>query len=234
MQITGFSVDCLRCRTILVHMSIKIKTVVVGAYQVNCFLVWDNESSDGIIIDPGEQADLIVSNIDACGFTPKGILLTHGHFDHTAAVETLRAKYNIPLYAGKGEEELLTNASLNGSAMFGAEVSLAMPEHLLEDESPLTIGSLEFRVLATPGHSPGGVCFLHESEGVLFCGDTLFAQSIGRTDLPGGSMQVLMNSIEKKIMSLPDSVVCCPGHGPATTVGAERTSNPFINGSYFA
>lgn len=215
-------------------MSVKINTVVVGAYQVNCYLVWDEDTNEGVIIDPGDQADLIVEGIDNSGFTPKGILLTHGHFDHTAAVEELRKKYNLPLYAGAGEETLLTDPAFNGSTMFGSPVCLAKPEFLLEDESPLKIGSLGFRVLATPGHSPGGVCFLHESEGVLFCGDTLFAQSIGRTDLPGGSMPVLMKSIEEKIMSLPDNIVCYPGHGPATTVGAERTSNPFITGSHFA
>ena len=215
-------------------MSVKIKTVVVGGYQVNCYLVSEEESGVGVIIDPGDQADLIMNSIESSGFIPKGILLTHGHFDHTSAVEELRAKYSIPLYAGRGEEELLTNASLNGSALFGSPVNLADPEFLLEDEAPLTVGPVNFRVLATPGHSPGGVCYLEETAGALFCGDTLFAQSIGRTDLPGGSMQVLMNSIESKIMTLPDSVVCYPGHGPATTVGAERAGNPFINGSYFA
>lgn len=215
-------------------MSIRIETVVVGGYQVNCYLVWEDESNEGLIIDPGDQADLIQNGIKSAGFKPQGILLTHGHFDHTAAVEEMRGQYQIPLYAGRGEEKLLTDPALNGSAMFGSSVSLAEPEFLLEDEAPVKIGPISFRVLATPGHSPGGVCFLHEAEGLLFCGDTLFAQSVGRTDLPGGSSEILMKSIEQKIMTLPDSVVCYPGHGPATTVGAERAGNPFINGSYFA
>lgn len=215
-------------------MSVRIETLVVGGYQVNCYLVWEDETNEGVVIDPGDQADLIINGIQRSGFTPKGILLTHGHFDHTAAVEEIRAQYNLSLYVGSGEERLLTDPTLNGSSLFGSPVILAEPEFLLEDEAQVKIGPISFRVLATPGHSPGGVCFLHESEGVLFCGDSLFAQSIGRTDLPGGSMELLMKSIEQKIMTLPDSVVCYPGHGPATTVGAERANNPFINGSYFA
>ena len=215
-------------------MSIRIQTVVVGAYQVNCYLVWDDVKGEGVIIDPGDQTELIRTAIDRAGFKPQGVLLTHGHFDHTMGVEQLRSAYKIPLYAGKGELDLLTRPELNGSALFGGDVSLAPPEYLLEDEAPVKVGPISFRVLATPGHSPGGVCYLHETQGVLFCGDTLFAQSIGRTDLPGGSMETLMNSIETKIMKLPESVVCYPGHGPATTVGAEKTSNPFLNGMYFA
>lgn len=215
-------------------MKISQKIIVVGAYQVNCYLVYDTDTKEGVIIDPGDEGDRIMSEVETTGVTPKGILLTHGHFDHIAAVDELRQHYSIPLYAGQGETELLSDSAKNGSAMAGLSLTVEPAEFLLEDEVLVRVGAVEFRILATPGHSPGGVCYLQEAAGLLYCGDTLFAQSIGRTDLLGGSTEVLLKSINDKIMKLPDQVVCYPGHGPKTTVGTERTSNPFLNGSHFA
>jgi len=212
----------------------QLATLVVGPFEVNCYLYFDEATKDGLIIDPGADSDKIIDAVDRLGFTPKAILLTHGHGDHIAAVADVKEKYDIPLYVGDGEEELLASPSANVSAMIGMPIVAPPPDELLKDEEVLTVGSIKLRVLATPGHSPGGVCYLDETEGNLFCGDTLFYGSIGRTDFPGCSTELLLDSIDKKIMSLPDSIICYPGHGPKTTVGGERINNPFLTGRYFA
>jgi len=192
-----------------------LRTLEIGPFAVNCYLYWDDSTGDGVIIDPGAGAGEICNEIESAGFTPKAILLTHG-------------------YIGRGEEPLLANPSANVSAMIGQPIVVPAPEHVVADEQVINIGSLTFRILATPGHTPGGVCYLDETGGLLFCGDTLFQMSIGRTDLPGGSFETLIESINQKIMTLPDQIICYPGHGPQTTVGAERTNNPFLTGRYFA
>ncbi len=210
-----------------------LKTLVVGPFQVNCYLYFDEASSDTVIIDPGAEDDRIIEQITEANLEPRAILLTHGHGDHIAAVAAVKDKYQIPLYIGRGEEELLANPSANVSALFANPIVAPPADHLLDDEQMLTAGTISLRVLKTPGHSPGGVCYLDETQGFLFCGDTLFYGSVGRTDFPGCSHESLIASINDKILKLPDSVVCYPGHGPETTVGAERTNNPFLRGDYF-
>ncbi len=212
----------------------ELLCIVVGPFEVNCYLYWDPKSGDGVIVDPGFDADRIASAVENEGITPRAILLTHGHGDHIAAVREIKDRYEIPVYVGKGEEELLANPSANVSALLGTPIVAPKPDHLVEDEQVIKIGSLIFRVLMTPGHTVAGVCYLDESEGRLFCGDTLFAGGVGRTDLPGGSMDTLLESIHNKILRLPDQVICYPGHGPHTTVGTERVSNPFLVGGGFA
>lgn len=221
--------SALFCRLVM-----KVQTITVGPFQVNCYLVWDEESGDGVIIDPGAEAGTIIAKVKESGCTPKAILLTHGHGDHIAAVAEIKDEYHLPLYIGKGEEELLENPSANVSAMFSQPIVAPPADKLLGDEEIVSAGTMQLKTFSTPGHSPGGVCYLHERRAILFCGDTLFQGSIGRTDFPGCSHSKLINSIETKILTLPDEVVCFPGHGPATTVGAERTGNPFLTGRYFA
>ena len=211
----------------------KLLTIVVGPFAVNCYLLWDEKSGDGLIIDPGAEPDHIMAQIDQASFSPRAVLLTHGHGDHIAGVGELVENYQIPLYAGVGEEELLANPSANVSAWFDKPITSPPADHLVKDEEIVQLGSIELRTLATPGHSPGGVCYLQEKEGLLFCGDTLFAGSIGRTDFPGCSLQVLLQSINDKILTLPDEIVCLTGHGPQTTIGAERNGNPFLAGGSF-
>ena len=212
----------------------KLETLVVGPYEVNCFLYYDEQNGDGVIIDPGADHERIEHAVAKAGFEPSAILLTHGHGDHIAAVEAVKSRYDIPLYVGAGEEELLKNPSANVSAMVGHPIVAPEADIILNDEQLITIGSITFKVLATPGHSPGGICYLDERNNRLFCGDSLFWGSIGRTDLPGGSLEVLLKSIRSKILTLPDTIVCLPGHGPQTTVGAERVSNPFLSEDFFA
>ncbi|MFQ5498334.1 MAG: MBL fold metallo-hydrolase [Candidatus Zixiibacteriota bacterium] len=212
----------------------KVNVVVVGPFQVNCYLYWDEDSGDGVIIDPGDEADLIEEAVTTSGFNPRGILLTHGHGDHIAALADVKELYDVPVYVGRGEEELLKSPSANVSALVGQPIVAPPPDELLDDEDVITCGSIRLAVLSTPGHTAAGVCYLDESAGWLFCGDTLFCGSIGRTDFPGGSYDTLISSIESKILKLPDSIVCFPGHGPRTTVGAERIGNPFLQGGQFA
>ena len=211
----------------------KIETIVVGEFEVNCYLVWDEKSRKSIVIDPGADGKTIIQPVSDNNLTLEAILLTHGHSDHIGAVREVKNRFQAPLYAGKGEERLLEDPMANLSAVMGLDISAPSAEHWVEDERLLDFGFVSFRVLATPGHSPGGVCYLDENGNRLFCGDTLFYGSIGRTDLPGCSHQQLLNSIFSKILPLPDGIVCHPGHGPSTTVGAERTNNPFLQGEHF-
>lgn len=207
---------------------------MVGPCEVNCYLFWNEETKDGVIIDPGADGGAIAKAIAAQKLEPKAVLLTHGHGDHIGAVREIMERFSLPLYASAEELPLLLNPAANLSAFMGHAVSTPKPDVLISDEQIVSFGALHLRVLATPGHSPGGVCFLDETDGVLFCGDALFQGSIGRTDLPGCSHETLIESIQRKILTLPDAVICYPGHGPQTTVGAERRSNPFLLGGFLA
>lgn len=211
----------------------KLEILVVGDLQVNCYLYWDEATGDGVIIDPGADEQLIFEGVTRCGFTPKALLLTHGHIDHIAAAAAVKEKYAIPLYIGAGEEGLLADSAANGAVMLAGPFDPPEADVLVHDEQALNLGSVFLKVLATPGHTPAGVCYLDERAGNLFCGDTLFWGSVGRVDLPGGSGAMLMKSIKTKVLTLPDGVTCYPGHGPKTTVGAERVNNPFLNGEIF-
>jgi hydroxyacylglutathione hydrolase len=212
----------------LAQMSKQIETIIVGSCEVNCYLCWDDQTGDLAIIDPGDEATAIEQRIARLKATPRGILLTHGHGDHFGGVAELVERFKIPVVAGKGEEQYLADPAFNLSVHLGAPISLPPADRLVADEDLVTFGSLVFRVLSTPGHTAGGVCYLDETLGVFFCGDTIFQGSIGRTDFPGSSFKQLMHSIQKQILTLPDEIVCYPGHGPQTTVGAERRSNPFL------
>ncbi len=197
-------------------------------------MYWKAESSKAVIIDPGADDYLILEAIKSQDISPQAILLTHGHVDHIGAVNSLRQSFGIPVFAGDGEQPLLSDPTANMSALTESAVTVDPPVNWLKDEELLVIADLSFKVLATPGHSPGGVCFLDESAGVVFVGDTLFYGSIGRTDFPGCSHTRLIDSISSKLLKLPNSIVCYPGHGPSTTIGAERVNNPFLKGDYFA
>lgn len=210
----------------------RLTTLIVGPFQVNCYLYWDPTSKTGIVFDPGGDEDVIFEAIRQTGMDLRAILLTHGHGDHIAAVAAIKQRFEVPLYMSEKDARLLSTPSDLVSTFYGRPVTAPPADSYVCDEQVLTVGPIAFRVLGTPGHSPGGVCYLDENEGVLFCGDTLFAGSIGRTDLPGGSYEQLLDSIHSKILTLPDAIVCLPGHGQQTTVGAERTGNPFLTGGY--
>ncbi len=209
----------------------EIEILEVSPLQVNCYLVWSKEDKIGVIIDPGDEDEMILERIENNDFQPKAILLTHGHADHIAAVAPLKKKLDIPIYIGKGDEKMLESPSANVSMMFGFQISCPPADHILKDGDVISFGSLEFSIFSTPGHSPGGICYFCKNS--LFCGDTLFNGSIGRTDLPGGDYRRLIDSIDKNILSLPDDIICYPGHGPKTTVGNEKKHNPFLAGERF-
>ncbi len=209
----------------------KTKTLVVSPFEVNCYLVWNETDNTGVIIDPGDEDELIFEQVEKAGFKPVAVLLTHGHGDHIGAVKPISEKYDIPVYIGKEDAPMLQNPSANVSAIFGYQIVCPPADHEVSDGQPLKFGGLEFTVLGTPGHSSGGVCYLTGNH--LYCGDTLFQMSIGRTDLPGGDYETLIDSIERKLLTLPDDIICYPGHGPVTSIGVERKSNPFLSGRRF-
>ena len=215
-------------------MATKVHTLVVGPFAVNCYLLWNIQTAEGLIIDPGAEGEEIAAQIDELQMNPRAILLTHGHGDHIAAVAELKELYDIPLYIGAGEEVLLADPSANISAFFDHPIVAPKPDLTVRDEQVIRVAGIDLLVLATPGHTSAGVCYLEEAAGRLFTGDTIFAGSIGRTDLPGGNYEELIESIQRKILPLPDSVLILPGHGPHSTVGTERVANPFLNRGRYA
>ncbi len=200
----------------------------MGPFQANCFLV--RAGSDVAIVDPGAEADRIGALLEGWGGDPKAILLTHAHVDHVGGVAELARRYEVPVYLHRDDLPLYHGAPGQG-AMFGVAVeSPPDPDVWLEHGQRLRLGELEFEVRHAPGHSPGGVVLIGDT--VAFVGDCVFAGSIGRTDLPGGDMRTLLTSIREQILTLPDETVLYSGHGPATTVKAEATSNPFLTGGF--
>lgn len=209
-------------------MALKIYDhLVVGPIQCNCYIVGDPKTKDAVVIDPGDQADDILASIEAHGLNLVAAVATHAHFDHVLAAQVIRQRTGAPFYLHAGDMPILQALQQSGLMFLGVEFP-PPPEvdHHLADGDELTAGSLKLAVLHTPGHSPGSISLLAEDEAV-FVGDTLFADSIGRTDLPGGDHEQELASIRRRLFPLGDLPVY-PGHGRATTVGRERVSNPFV------
>ena len=203
-----------------------VKRLEVGPFASNCYIIGSESNKEGVIIDPGADTKEILKNVNKLGLNIKFIVLTHGHIDHTGALKEIKDATGAEVAIHADEAESLQDRSL--AAMFGLSYSPPPPpDRLLQGGDSLDIGDLHFQVLHTPGHSPGCICLL--GEGVVFSGDTLFNYGIGRTDLPGGNYSQLMDSIHTKLMVLPDGTVVYPGHGPETTIGAERQGNPFLH-----
>lgn len=198
-------------------------TLEVGAYAVNCTILTIDDKT--LIVDPGSEALLIAAELRKHNLTPAAILLTHAHFDHIGAVNELQRRYpKLPVYIGKNDIPVLTHP-FNQAPEYPP---ITKPENLFGITEGDTIACLgEIKILETPGHTPGGVCYYLPSEKLLLSGDTLFAGSIGRTDFPGGDMATMMTSLEK-LKALPDETTVIPGHGPLTTIGEERFANPFL------
>ena len=204
-----------------------IEVKVLGAIGANCYLFSCAESKKAVVIDPGADGKRIYRWILEKGLKVDYILITHGHIDHIGAVDELRELLGDVLVGIHADDaEMLTDASKNLSSYVGGELVLKKADLLLQDGQELMIGKEQIKVISTPGHSPGGVCFLC-SEG-LFSGDTLFAGSIGRTDFPGGSMNQLIDGIKKKLFILPEDTRVFPGHGEETSIGEEKRDNPFL------
>lgn len=204
----------------------EITVLTVGPVFTNCYLINKEGSTSCLVVDPGDEAEKIASYIKKKNHSCEGILLTHGHFDHITGVAELVSLVGGKVYASEKERELLMDPRLNASAMTGQEVALE-PEILLRDGQCFEAAGLTFRVIHTPGHTKGGCCYYSEEERILFSGDTIFMESIGRTDLPTGNSRELLDSVRNKVLTLPDDVKIYPGHGPETTVAYEAANNPF-------
>ncbi|SFN60704.1 Glyoxylase, beta-lactamase superfamily II [Pseudobutyrivibrio sp. UC1225] len=205
----------------------KVMHIMLPVCAMNCYLAINEETKESIIIDPGSAPERIKAGVEQSGTTPVAILLTHGHFDHAGAAAEIAAAYGIKVYAYEKERETLANPEINLSVMMG-EAASYKTDIFLKDDEEVEMAGLTFKCLATPGHTPGGCCFYFEKEGILFTGDTLFCGSVGRTDFPGGSMSQLVNSINTKLMVLPNDTICYPGHESATTIEFERNNNMFL------
>ena len=205
----------------------NIEKLELGPFASNCYIVGAESNKQGIIIDPGAEADKILETVEGLGLEVKLIVLTHAHIDHIGALKEVKEATGAEVAIHADDVESLQRRP--SRAMFGFSYPPPPPpDRLLKGGDSIDIGGLHFLVLHTPGHSPGGICLL--GEGVVFSGDTLFNFGIGRFDMHGGSGSQLMNSIHTKLMVLPDNTIVYPGHGPKTTIGTERQGNPFLRG----
>ncbi len=204
-----------------------LKTLAVGTLATNCYILGCEETHRGMVIDPGDDAEAIAASLDALGLTVEWIALTHAHFDHILAAPALRGRTGAPVAVHAAEAAWLTDppALLR---VYAPDAPAFTADRTLADGDRLEVGTLTVEVLHTPGHSPGGISLHVASEGALFCGDALFREGMGRTDLPGGEADTLPRSIRERLYGLPEETVVYPGHGPQTTIGHERSRNPWV------
>ncbi len=207
-----------------------LEMLTVSPFQENCYVIGDEESMTGAIIDPGDEAARIALTVERVGLEISQIIVTHSHIDHVGAVAQLVDEYMCPVLMHNEAEAMLKTVPQQAMMMGMRFGKVPKVDRHIGDEEILEVGSLRLRSLYTPGHAPGHLAFLVEDEDTVFSGDALFAGSVGRVDLPGGSMEVLMKSISQRFLILPDDTRVLSGHGPETTIGRERVSNPFLGG----
>jgi hydroxyacylglutathione hydrolase len=212
------------------YAMIQIEMLPVGMFQSNCYVVSCSDTREGVIIDAGDEADLILNTIDRLHINVKGILQTHAHVDHVSALDELVPALSVPVYM-HGDELPVYGVISQQAAMFGLQPPRTVTiDKIIEDGDVIPVGRLTARVIHAPGHSPGSVCyfFADESPPRIFVGDVLFKGSIGRTDLPGGSYGTILETLTNVFLPLPDDTIVYSGHGPETTVGDEKKFNPFL------
>lgn len=206
---------------------LRVEQYVVGPVQTNCYFAINENTRETLIVDPGASAAKLAEILEKEELKPVAILLTHGHFDHAGGAAELAEHFKIPVYAEEHEKETLENTGLNLSGWEGKEC-IYHADNFLKDEQEIDLAGFHIRVLFTPGHTVGGCCYYFSYQNALFSGDTLFAQSIGRTDFPKGSASQLIRGIREKLMILPEETSVYPGHNELTTIGTERMYNPYL------
>ena len=207
-----------------------LEALTVGPLQENCYLVGDEGMGAGALVDPGDEAARIALAVEQTGLEIDRILITHAHIDHVGAVAALVDEYACPVLMHAEAEPMLQQLPIHARMMGLRFGKVPAVDRHIEDEEVLEVGALRLRALYTPGHAPGHLAFYVEGAGLVLSGDTLFAGSVGRTDLFGGDMDLLMRSINQRLMTLPDETRVYSGHGPQTTIGDERAHNPFLRG----
>ncbi|NLI60528.1 MAG: MBL fold metallo-hydrolase [Clostridiales bacterium] len=206
----------------------EVVVMPVGLLEANSYIIYDQEGKEAAVIDPGGDGESIINEINSRKLQLKYILLTHGHFDHIDAVGLLKDRIGGQIAIHKEDADSLGDSHKNLSSALGRHSIQPQADRLLEHGDSLMIGNIELKVIHTPGHSLGSLCFL--TEGAVFTGDTLFRGSIGRTDFSGGDMDQLLNSIKENLLPLDKKTLVYPGHGPKTTIGNEKVTNPFLEG----
>ncbi len=207
---------------------IKIEsTVLLESFQTNTYLLWESISAEAFLIDPAFQSETFLQRIKQLELKVKMIINTHGHADHIGGNLYFAKALNCPVAIHLADAEMLTNNTKNFSTYMGFELNLSAPQVILHDGDELFLGSEKVKVIHTPGHTKGSICLLAGK--YLISGDTLFEQSIGRTDFPGGSHTAIIDSIKNKLFALDDDILVFPGHGPTTSIGLEKVNNPFVN-----
>lgn len=204
----------------------RIQTYVLGEVSTNCYLIYHDGLRQAVVVDPADNGAYVLNKCRELNVKPVAVLLTHGHFDHILAVKDICRAFPCKVYAGREEDRLLKDPSLNLSGSMGSEQTSLEADVLVKEGDELSLIGYTWKVLETPGHTAGSVCYYVESEQVLLSGDTLFAGSLGRTDLPTGDMRDIMHSIREKLLSLPADTMVYPGHGETTTIGYEQRYNP--------
>jgi len=213
----------------------QIKRLILGLYETNCYILHSGGGGSGCaVLDPGAEASRLIDYLSKKDLTPGDVVLTHGHADHIVGVGLLRKHFpQVKVYIHKLDGSMLTGEQNNLSEITGRAFKTRPADVLLAEGDIITIKSgledIKLEVIHTPGHTPGGICLYAKDQNVLFSGDTLFAGSIGRTDFPGGNITELISNITIKLLTLPDETKVYPGHGPATTIGSEKTGNPFVS-----
>ena len=210
-------------------MSLKVEIIPVTAFQQNCSLVWCDSTNEAALIDPGGNTELLLERIAAHGVQLKQILLTHAHIDHAGAAADIAEQHDIPIIGPHKADQFWIDKLSDQSRMFQfPEARPFVPQRWLDEGDKVQVGKETMQVFHCPGHTPGHVVFYHSTIGLLFVGDVLFQNSIGRTDFPKGDHATLIQSIHDKLMVLDDQVQFVPGHGPMSTIGQERQHNPFL------
>ncbi|OWO84223.1 hypothetical protein B5C26_04125 [Photorhabdus luminescens] len=207
----------------------KYQIIPVTAFMQNCTLIWNEESKEAAIVDPGGEAEKLIAEIERRGLKLTQVLLTHGHFDHVGATVEVAKHFNVPIYGPQQEDAFWIEGLQAQSRMFGIEECPSFePDRWLNEGDELRVGGVDLSVLHCPGHTPGHVVFVNHEDKLIYMGDVLFKGGVGRSDFPRGNHQQLINSIKDKLLPLGDDYEFIPGHGPMSTLGYERQTNPFL------